>query len=364
MHFYNYDYEELKKACEERPVFVFGLGHMFWNKYFIELPHEIWRNVKYFVDNGCSGTDVELLEKKLTVESPLKLKEEDNGIILIASSDHMKEIYEQLESFDLSDNLICVALPFVRREKSIPSSEEHDTVTKKRPQIPKIIHTFWFSGEQKPDAYQKCLESWKQYCGDYEIKIWDANDYDVEKHPFMYDAFKEKKWAFVSDYARLDVIYEQGGVYLDLDVELLKNIDPLLGNHGFFSFNHRQKIDLAVFASVPRNPIFHEMMKLYDGLEFYSYKEYLAKVCQPDLLSVLFEKKGVLMDGSMQNIGDDVILPRTYFMPMDPSTGTMDEETGYTFGIHLCNGGWIDQEELQNYRQLMGDMWNRLEKSN
>ena len=91
--------------------------------------------------------------------------------------------------------------------------------------IPKKISYCWFGGNPLPEKITKCIESWKKYCPDYEIIRWDETNYDVNKIPFVRDAYKEKKWAFVSDYARLDIIYNQGGIYLDTDVELVKNID-------------------------------------------------------------------------------------------------------------------------------------------
>lgn len=94
--------------------------------------------------------------------------------------------------------------------------------------IPKIIHYCWFGGGELPQMQKKCIESWKKFCPDYEIKEWNESNYDVHKVPYISEAYDAGKMAFVSDYARLDIIYKHGGIYLDTDVEIIKSLEPLL----------------------------------------------------------------------------------------------------------------------------------------
>ena len=91
--------------------------------------------------------------------------------------------------------------------------------------IPKIIHYCWFGGKEKPKDVLDCIASWKKYCPDYKIIEWNETNYDVHKNQYMSDAYKERKWAFVSDYARIDVVYTYGGIYLDTDVEVIKPLN-------------------------------------------------------------------------------------------------------------------------------------------
>lgn len=108
--------------------------------------------------------------------------------------------------------------------------------------IPKIIHYCWFGRNPKPELVQRCIASWKKYCPDYEIIEWNESNYDISKSAFMLEAYNCKKWAFVSDYARFDIINEQGGVYFDTDVELTAPIDELLVNDAFFAFETARNI--------------------------------------------------------------------------------------------------------------------------
>ena len=99
--------------------------------------------------------------------------------------------------------------------------------------IPKKIHYCWFGGNPLPESVKKCKESWKKFCPDYEIIEWNESNYNVHKMPFISDAYTAKKYAFVSDYARLDIIYNEGGIYLDTDVELIRPLDALLSHSAF-----------------------------------------------------------------------------------------------------------------------------------
>ena len=99
--------------------------------------------------------------------------------------------------------------------------------------IPKKIHYCWFGGNPLPELAIRCIESWKKYCPDYEIIRWDESNYDVTKNKYMYQAYENKRWGFVPDYARLDIIYNYGGIYLDTDVELLNSLDDLLDQKCF-----------------------------------------------------------------------------------------------------------------------------------
>ena len=96
--------------------------------------------------------------------------------------------------------------------------------------IPKKIHYCWFGGNPLPEDVKRYIESWKKYCPDYDLIRWDESNYDVHKNAYVELAYQNKKWAFLTDYARLDIIYEHGGIYLDADVELIHSLDDLLQN--------------------------------------------------------------------------------------------------------------------------------------
>ena len=127
--------------------------------------------------------------------------------------------------------------------------------------IPKKIHYCWIGGNPLPELAIKCIESWKKYCPDYEIIEWNEKNYDFRKNQFMREAYDEKKWGFVPDYARLDIIYEHGGIYLDTDVEIIKPLDSLLKEQGFAGMEQPGIVALGLgFGAEPKLPLIKELM--------------------------------------------------------------------------------------------------------
>ncbi len=112
--------------------------------------------------------------------------------------------------------------------------------------IPKVIHYFWFGEQPLSELAIKCIESWKKFCPDYEIKLWNESNYDVSKNQYMLQTYQAKKYGFTVDFARLDVIYNYGGIYLDTDVELLKPLDEILNDKCFMGFESNKTVALGL----------------------------------------------------------------------------------------------------------------------
>lgn len=135
--------------------------------------------------------------------------------------------------------------------------------------IPKVIHYCWFGGGPKSELVKTCIESWKQFCPDYEIKEWNETNWDVSKNEYCKEAYEKQKWAFVSDIARLDIVYKYGGIYLDTDVELHKSLDDLLDYNGFLCFHFETRINTGLgFGAIKRSPVIHNLLSDYEGRHF------------------------------------------------------------------------------------------------
>ena len=124
--------------------------------------------------------------------------------------------------------------------------------------IPKIIHYCWFGGNPLPELAIKCIESWKKYLPDYEIKEWNESNFDINCCAYVREAYEAKKWAFVSDYARFWILYQHGGLYFDTDVELIKSIDDLIVKGAFMGcepWNAAPALSLSlIHISEPTRP--------------------------------------------------------------------------------------------------------------
>ena len=113
--------------------------------------------------------------------------------------------------------------------------------------IPKVIHYCWFGHGEKPELARKCIASWKKFCPDYEIIEWNEGNFDVKQNGYTQMCYEEKKYAFLSDYVRLLVVAEYGGIYFDTDVELLKSLDQLLDHEAFFGFETPEYMEPGIF---------------------------------------------------------------------------------------------------------------------
>jgi len=213
--------------------------------------------------------------------------------------------------------------------------------------IPKIIHYCWFGGKEKPESVKRMIESWKKACPDFEIKEWNESNYDINKHPFMQKAKECGKWSFVSDFARLDILYENGGVYLDTDVELVKSLSPLCELKGFMGFERDDLVnDGQGFGGEQGLTVLKEMLEVYDGNSFDE-----GFVESPILRTEVLARHGLVKNGSEQIIADMCILPREFFCPRNYYTGRI-EITENTFGIHYYDGTWKNKKE-KRYEKLM-----------
>ncbi len=133
--------------------------------------------------------------------------------------------------------------------------------------IPKIIHYCWFGNNEKPDLILRCIQSWHQYCPDYEIIEWNESNWDVNQYAYAKNAYEQKKWAFVSDVARLDVVYRFGGFYLDTDVELKESLDRWREYSAVFAFETAICIaNGLICGSVKNTPVLKRNLEAYDAI--------------------------------------------------------------------------------------------------
>ena len=136
--------------------------------------------------------------------------------------------------------------------------------------IPKVIHYCWFGGQPLPESALKCIESLRRFCPDYEIKQWSEENYDVNKIQYIKEAYQEKKFAFVTDVARLDIIYSEGGIYLDTDVELIKSLDELLYNSLYLGMERAGRVNTGLgFGAEVNHPIVRDNLELYTDISFF-----------------------------------------------------------------------------------------------
>ena len=207
--------------------------------------------------------------------------------------------------------------------------------------IPKIIHYCWFGRGEKPELAKKCIASWRRFCPDFEIREWNEDNCGDLAIPFMAEAYAAKKYAFASDVMRLVVLEQYGGVYFDTDVEVLRDISPLLEDEGFIGFENDQFVNSGqVLAAIPHHPVIGAMIAEYKTLHFLNPDGSINAVGCPHLNSDVMERFGLVRNGQEQLVAGIHVYPEDYFNPMDSTTGKLTK-TEHTYSIHWYSMSWL-----------------------
>jgi len=206
--------------------------------------------------------------------------------------------------------------------------------------IPKIIHYCWF-GEKKPVKVAKYIEEWKNICSDYQIIEWNEKNFNLENSRFAQDALKEKKWAFVSDYIRYHVLYQYGGIYLDTDVEVLRNFDDLLQQDAFCGFEI-DRVGTGIIGAKPKNAIIGHIKDIYDVACFYNEDHSLNLITSPEYMTRVMIQYGFQVKNEEQHLNSITVYPSDFFSPYNHTTFDCTiTENSYT--IHHYMGSWLDE---------------------
>ncbi len=269
----------------------------------------------------------------------------DKTIILLAVAGY-EEILSQLRAdsrlagFEAVPSIFLESLYedmlLLSADKPPVNYRKHD-----KPMIPKIIHAIWFSDDPMPELYLKCLGSWKKYAPDYEIKIWNLETYKPGHCLFFEQAIEHRNWAFASDYARADLLRRYGGIYMDLDVEVLRPIDDLLYNDAYMSFESMDRIECGSgMGAVPGHPILQEICESYERRPYLKEDGSWDTSTCPVRNTQIIERHGLKKNGSFQSVGDITVYPFETLTCKSFDTGIV-YHTEHSYTVHHHNGSWI-----------------------
>lgn len=182
--------------------------------------------------------------------------------------------------------------------------------------IPKIIHYCWFGGNEKPKKVNKCIESWKKFMPEFEIIEWNESNFDINALQYTKQAYEMKKYAFVSDVARLNALNTYGGIYFDTDVEVFKNFTPLLNEKCILGFEEEEYIATSMMAAEPNNTLINRFLKIYDNISFLDEEGNIIEGTNVSKLTDLLVEKGLKRENIYQKLDDNIsIYPKEYFSP-------------------------------------------------
>ncbi len=258
------------------------------------------------------------------------IRHEDESIGILITTASWREVTKNiLENLDIDDYGVYSLLKEAAKSEFIMPYQKNDQL-----KIPPFIHYCWFGRNNIPKRLQKYMESWEKYCPDYNIKLWNEDNYDIEAVTYTKNAYKNKQWAFVSDYVRMDVIYKYGGIYLDTDVEVIKCLDELRKNEGFIGTEVSGGINSGLgFGAVAGNQMIGKLRDLY-------LKKNIESITNMGKETELFVHAGYQIGKGYQVINDMTVYPWQVLSPKIKEDGSIHiGECTYT--IHHYDGSWL-----------------------
>ncbi len=217
--------------------------------------------------------------------------------------------------------------------------------------IPKVIHYCWFGNQPLSPLAIKCIESWKKYFPDYEIKEWNETNFNVELCNYTKQAFEKGKWAFVSDVARFWILYNYGGIYFDTDVEVIKPIDDLLERGPFMGVERvsasHNKSRVAPGLGLAANPglgLYKEVLDYYFTHSFLNSDGKFVRHTVVSIVTSILEEHGFKLVDQLQIVYGIYIYPSCYFSPLDNKLKKLNI-TCNTRTIHWYAASWLSSKE-------------------
>lgn len=346
----NIGYRQFRENVKEKKIVLWGAGRL----------------ASYYIQTFCEGLDVLFIVDKneklwgeeievegarylVTSENTLldKLAENaslrENMSIFITPTSYAGEIIKHINMIRALDDIDCYVGVLMRDYyEASPFS-----FTEGEEKIPRKIHYCWFGGKEIPDHLKRYMESWHKYCPDYEIIRWDESNYDISKNQYMREAYECKKWAFVSDYARLDIVFNEGGVYLDTDVELLNSLDRLLKDEMFCGFSCNFQIAIGVgFGAVKKHLLIKEMRDYYNKISFFQSDGQLNLKTNYEYQHPVLKKYGFKLENTFQKKDGIVIYPSEV---LSPDMGLISRNySEKTISVHHFEYSWASEREKEN----------------
>lgn len=354
------DMQTFSARCERKKLACYGVGNEF-EKIMKSYEGYKWiESLSFLVDSDAEkhGQIRIVKEKSIPIISIEDFLNNDlKDVVILITSTAFGEIYEQLEQIQDLKNVECYLYHFM-----FALGEEKEIRVRQtlKPLIPKVIHYCWFGGGELPELYKRCMESWRQYCPDYVIRKWDETNCDINETLFTKQAYQVGKMGFVPDYFRLKIIYEHGGIYLDTDVELLKNLDDFLYNDAFCGMELPGEVNLGLgFGACKGNDLIYKLMKRYTVMPFIREDGTMDETASPIYQTFDLMKLGMGYGNCIQKVCGMTIYPTEVLSPKNCVTEE-SHISNNSYSIHHYDGSWVDGEKLEKKKKRL-DLVRRLQ---
>ena len=338
--------EEIKR----KKLICFGAGNHFDSIMNLYASYQLVSYVNCILDNNSNlfGKKKVYGGKEFEIMSIEELKKKENIkdiVVLVTSHLYSMDIVEQLDSEDEFDGVHVYIGSFLSDE--LKTNFDYKIYMGQESKIPKVIHYCWFGQASIPAECLNYMKSWERYCPDYEIKRWDETNFDISQNKYMEQAYKNKKWAFVSDYARIKIIHDFVGIYLD----------DLLSADFYCGFEDKNHVNLGLgYGAVPKHPYLAELIRVYDGLAFINENGSLNETPCTAYQTKVIKKFGIKAENSYQEKEGMIVYPTEIFAPISPWGVGMKTEN--TYSVHHYTASWQKKEN----RELIGKMYKKYYK--
>ena len=342
----NAGYPELANRIkeEDKRITVYGAGMIgrIVIPYIVEA-YGLQEYVDCFVDSDSRKQGQEILVGSFRYEirgMEILSRLEKNSVLLITTS-RFYQVLDCLDGIPKLRDTEAYLVPVMQLEASERAKKFGIHRFLDTPVIPKKIHYCWFSEKPMPLFLQECVQSWRELCPDYEIKEWNEKNYDVADIPYVEEAYKNGSYGFVADVARLDILYQYGGVYLDTDVTLLKSLDELLYQPGFVGVEKWGVINVGGGCGVmPHHPMIRKLLEYRLKFPFEWEDGSLNLESSGSYESKPFLDCGFKPDNTIQNVGGMTVYTSDFFHPFDYVSRELCV-TENTYGIHHFTASWV-----------------------
>lgn len=358
MNLQNCDIVEFVKRIQKKKLICFGSGQGLRSFLSVYDELHIEDNIVYILDNDKSKHGTLFIYKEKAIPIMCYENMEYTGIkdesILLITSICFEQICQQLDCNEKICNVPCYIYSFIMEAS-------YEYIWKKHPLpecyrrsdkmlIPKRIHYCWFGRNKIPIKLERYIETWKKQCPDYELILWNEDNYNINSNEYIMNAYLAKKWAFVSDAVRLDVVYRYGGIYLDTDIELLGSLDELLFQPGFMVAYQNGAIATGLgFGATKGNCVIKQLFDAYNTYQFNaSVETERIKTCSQHQTEIM-EQMGYVRNAGYQIVNDIAIYPCQLIM----NESYITREKIYspkTIGVHHSEVSWMDDKNLKKVK--------------
>ena len=349
----NNTYQEIAKEViqDSKKIIVYGAGMIGQIIIpFLVGEYNLFEYVECFVDMDKRkiGNKIEISDFSYEIKHPEYLNIIDEDHIILITNSKFIPILKYLDGITSLNNVTGYIVPVIQLHGINISSHielEHRNDTQL---IPKTIHYCWFGGNEKPVFLTKCIESWREHCPDYEIIEWNESNYDVSRHKFTKEAYDNKKYGFVTDLARLDILYEHGGIFMDTDVSIIKPLDDLLFQPGFIGVEKWGNINSGGGCGfIKGHPMLKKLIDYRDGFSFVLDDGSFNIETNGLYETVPFIEEGFKPNNTLQIVSDITVYPSSVMHPYDYMSCELRQNDS-TVSIHHFYGGWMEEDDRLN----------------